>query len=103
MPLATNLGNKKEFNCDKIKSADSSWQIFAADGYFYNVSPIYGIQNISLTFLTNGADYTISYSKDNSFNKTQTFTTPKDGSAQAYILIVFNQVISKSQIQVVLI
>ncbi len=82
--LATNLGNEKEFNCDKIKSADSSWQILADGGYFYNVSPIYGIQNISLTFLTSGADYTISYSKDNSFNKTQTFTTPEDGSAQAY-------------------
>ena len=80
----TNLGNKKEFYCKDIKNASSSWQILANDGYFYNVDPINGIKNISLTFLTNSANYMISYSKDNSFDISKTLTTPEDGSVQTF-------------------
>ena len=80
----TNLGNKKEFYCKDIKNVSSSWQILANDGYFYNVDPIHGIKNISLTFLTNSANYAISYSKDNSFDASITLTTPEDGSVQTF-------------------
>ena len=80
----TNLGNKKQFKFYQMKASSLSWQVLADNGYFYNVDPIYGIRNISLTFLTNNASYEISYSKDNSFDLVEKLTTSSDGSAQIF-------------------
>ena len=74
----TNLGNQKQFKFCQIKGSSETWHIVADNGYFYNAEPIYGVQNISLTFLTTGANYEILYSKDNSFDNVESLTTPTE-------------------------
>ena len=71
--IQTNLGNDIKFSYYQFKGTDSSWHVLGDSGYFYNVDPIHGIKNISLSFKTNNANFSIYYSGGNLFDQHQSF------------------------------
>ena len=90
--LKTKLGNNITFQYNNVIGNTTSWHTLGIDtttsegdvtaGYFYNTDAINGIQSITLTFNTTGKDYQILYSRDNSFNKSKTLTTPSAAATQ---------------------
>ena len=72
--IKTELGNDVLFNYKNIKNSNSSWHILSSDSSFNNVDAISGLNSISIQFETTTANFTISYSRDQSFNHSQEFS-----------------------------
>ena len=79
--LKTNLGNEVRFAYSMVKGSASAWQTSEADGYFYNVDPIHGLKNITLSFGATGSSYEILYSWDDSFEFSKELTSAEAASS----------------------
>ncbi len=78
--VKTDLGNDIGFTYYQLMGGiKSTWHVLANGGYFYNTDPIHGMQSITLSFNTDGASYSVSYSNDVSFNQLKNFTSKKGG------------------------
>lgn len=75
--VKTDLGNDIGFAYYQLMGKKSTWHVLANGGYFYNTDPIHGIQSITLSFNTDGASYSVSYSGDASFSQTKNFASKK--------------------------
>lgn len=71
----TNLLNKVGFTYSKMKGANTTWQVLGENGYFYNIDPIHGMKSISVSFASDNLTYKVSYSRDNSFTHSKSFTS----------------------------
>lgn len=98
--VKTDLGNNIGFTYCQLMGTKSTWHVLGNGGYFYNTEPIHGIQSITLSFNTDGASYSVSYSNDTSFNQSKSFTLKKGGTERHLISMVTSQTISRSLIQV---
>ncbi len=79
--VKTDLGNDIGFTYYQLMGGiKSTWHVLANGGYFYNTDPIHGMQSITLSFNTDGASYSVSYSNDTSFDQTKNFTSKKGGT-----------------------
>ncbi|MDY3904602.1 MAG: DUF6273 domain-containing protein [Candidatus Enteromonas sp.] len=77
--VKTDLGNDIGFTYYQLMGLKNTWHVLANGGYFYNTDPIHGMQSITLSFNTDGASYSVSYSNDTSFNQLKNFTSKKGG------------------------
>lgn len=75
--IKTDLGNSIGFTYYQLMGLKNTWHVLANGGYFYNTDPIHGMQSITLSFNTDGASYSVSYSNDKSLNQTKNFTSKK--------------------------
>lgn len=65
--VLTNHGNDVIFTYNAVIGSPSTWHILFIDGYFYNTTPILGMERISFAFNTDGVSFKIFWSGDSSF------------------------------------
>lgn len=80
--VKTNLDNDITFSYTDLMGLASTWHVAKTGGQFYNVSPLHGLESISLSFKTDGKDFKLYWSNTTSFNddKYQVFTSSTNSS-----------------------
>lgn len=89
----TDLGNDVGFTYYNVAGGSSSmWHLVTPSGYFYNTTPILGLNKISIMSAQAGRSYKLYWSKDTNFDElnSETFTTDT-----SYVDFDFNDFLPK--------